>query len=455
MSHNNSYTYQKPCLTALSLMLLALCAGGLLAACGGNDAEEEAKKKAAGERISVLSFERRLEIDPRMREVEVRLPPPYVNDNWAQPGGMSSNALHHLALNGEVKKLFSVSFVAGSGRNAKITATPIIAAGRVYALGADMKIVAVDADTGRRLWRKNIAPKDSEIEDGFGGGIAYWNGRIFAATGFGEILALDAESGALIWRVKSVIPFRAAPTVDKGRIFVISHDNQLQVYAAEDGARLWNQMAIIEPASILSSTSPAVSDDLVVAGFSSGEVLALRANNGTLNWADSLTRSDQLTPLSDLNPVIGRPVIDRDRVFAVSHGGRMVSIDLRSGERVWMSEFTSIETPWVAGDYIFFVTIDAQVICVSRNQGRVRWIRQLQRFEDDDDQDDRVTWAGPVLAGDKLILASSQEQLVFLSPYTGEIINQLDIGDTVHVAPIVANKTLYILTDKGRLTAYR
>ena len=133
--------------------------------------------------------------------------------------------------------------------------------------------------------------------------------------------------------------------------------------------RIWTHLAIVEPATILSSPSPAVSGDIVVTGFSSGEVVSLRVANGTVNWEDMLSRAGQLTPLSDLNPIVGRPVIDRDRVFAASHGGRMVSIDLRTGERVWMAEVKSIETPWVAGDNLFLVTTDAKVICLSEGRG--------------------------------------------------------------------------------------
>lgn len=433
-------------------MAIATLAPFMLAACGGD--KESVKRKVEGERISVLSFERRLEVDPRLQNREIILPPAYINTGWTQPGGFASNAMQHIELGAEVTELFSAKFVTGNNRDIIITTPPLIAEGKVFGLGADMKIVAANADTGVRLWRSYIAPEDADIEDGFGGGMAYENGMIYAATGFGEILALDAANGDIKWRVKSAIPFRTAPTVAGGQIYVISHDNQLQVYSTENGRRLWNQLAILEPATILSASSPAVVGNLVVAGFSSGEIIALRANNGTVNWSDSLSRAGQLTPLSDLNPIVGRPVIDRDRVFAVSHGGRMVAVDLRSGERVWTGELTSIETPWVAGDYIFLVTIDAELICLSRNQGRVHWVTQLERYIDGDIEDP-ISWAGPVLAGGRLWLTSSQGKLVSLSPHNGAILSQTNMKAPIHIAPIVANQTLYILDEKGRLTAYR
>ena len=104
---------------------------------------------------------------------------------------------------------------------------------------------------------------------------------------------------------------------------------------------------------------------------------------------------------------------------------------------------------------MFLVTTDAKVICLSRGQGRIRWITQLQDYENDDNKDDPVSWSGPVLAGDRLLLASSLGDLVSISPYTGEIVSLSDVGDPVSISPIVANKTVYVLTDKGRLIAYR
>ena len=56
---------------------------------------------------------------------------------------------------------------------------------------------------------------------------------------------------------------------------------------------------------------------------------------------------------------------------------------------------------------------------------------------------------------DRLILGNSLGQLLTLSPYTGELLSTIDVDDPVEVTPVVANKTLYILTDDGRLIAYQ
>ncbi len=448
--------------------LMVLSALVLVTACG----KSEEKVDIEGDRISILSYDRELLVDPRLEETEIQIPPAFNNSSWTQPGGFPSNALYHLAL-GEVEELFSVGIVEGNSAQTRIMASPLVAEGRVFVMGAELDIVAVDASTGKEIWEQDVVPewtkrntsltrflgfKEKKLspDDGFMGGMAYEAGHIFVATGFGELVCINAGTGEITWRVRSDVPFSNAPTVRDGKIYIVAQDSRLQVFATADGKRIWDYLAITETAGILSSSSPAVSDQVVVAGFNSGEVVSLRTLNGTENWSDSLSaRSMQVTPISELTAIVGRPVIDRDRVFAVSHGGRMVSIDVRSGERAWTADVGSIETPWVTLDSVFVVTTDSKVVALTRNLGRIRWISQLPAFEDEEDRDGRISWAGPVLAGGQLIVASSEGEIYFMSPNNGDIMRRIDVGDPISVPPIVANETLYILTDEGELLAYR
>lgn len=423
-----------------------------------------------GERISILTLERALTIDPRLSEEPILVPPPQRNQSWEQPGGLSTHASAHLALDG-LRPLFTASkIVTPATKDALITATPVMAEGKVFVLGAALDLAAVDAQSGMLIWKQSLITKphiiprvgkkpqtiDADIEDGWMGGIAYSDGRIFVATGFGEVLAVDSADGRIIWRRKNRVPFSNAPTVRDGRIFVIGQDSNLHAYNADDGVRLWDYPGITEQASIIGATSPAVNEQVVVAGFNSGDIVALRVLNGTVNWSDTLVASArQITPISELNAIIGRPVIDRDRVFAISHGGRMVAIDLRTGERAWAVDIASIEMPWVMEDYVFVVTTESQLVSLSRALGRVRWVVQLPRFVNPKKKKGRILWAGPIVAGGQIILAASDGRLVVCAPQTGEIIRMIQLGkEPINVSPIVADGVLYVFSDSGTLFAF-
>jgi outer membrane protein assembly factor BamB len=163
-------------------------------------------------------------------------------------------------------------------------------------------------------------------------------------------------------------------------------------------------------------------------------------------------RVDAVSALSDIR---GRPVIDHGTVFAASHSGRLVAVDIRSGERLWDREIASEHQPWVAGDYLYVLTTDAELYCMTRADGLVRWSTPLPRFGDPENKKNPIRWAGPVLSGDRLVVTSSDGQAVSLSPYTGEVLGKMDLGAKTLLAPIVADKTLYFLTDEAGLLAYR
>ena len=442
----------------------------LVTACGGGGGDD--KEKFDGDRISVLSFDAAMRADPRLQDQAVSVIPAFRNSSWSNPGGFASHAAYHLELDG-LKEAFRADVVEGNSGLTRIKAVPIVADGKVFAMGAALDVTAADAKTGATLWTRSvmadysepnrsltrflgIAEKPATLRDGFGGGIAYDGGRVFVTTGFGELFALNAQSGEIIWRTKSAVAFSNAPTVRAGRLYVASQDSRLQAYSVEDGVLLWDHSAIDEGATIMGATSAAVNEQAVVAGFNSGEVVALSPVNGQVAWSESLTsRGTQVTPLSQLNAIVGRPVIDRDRIYVTSHGGRTAAIDLRSGERIWTADIGSIETPWTIGDFVLVISLEGELVALSREQGRVRWMTNLPAFKDPDDRDGRINYAGPLMAGGRIILASSDGRVLSLDPANGELLDTVDIDAPVSVAPVVADGTLYILSDDGAIIALR
>ncbi|MDX1575361.1 MAG: PQQ-binding-like beta-propeller repeat protein, partial [Kiloniellales bacterium] len=289
----------------------------------------------------------------------------------------------------------------------------------------------------------------------FGGGLAYEDGRLFVTTGFAIIFALDATSGEVIWQQRVTGPMRAAPAVSGGRVFATTLDNRTFALAADNGRRLWEHTGVQEIAGLLGGASPAVAGSVVVVPYSSGELHALLVENGRELWSDVLTPVNRFDPVSNLAQIRGMPVIDRGLVLAISHAGRMVAIDLRRGVRAWELEAGGVQMPWSAGDFIYLLTTESEVVCVVRQSGRVRWVQALPRFENPEELEDPISWFGPVLAGDRLIVASSTGDAITISPYSGELLGRIALPGTPTVAPVVADNTLYFLTEDASLVAMR
>jgi len=407
-----------------------------------------------GERISVMKLNRGLVADSAISDLRVRLPQPYENTAWPQSGGYSGHAMYHLAAPGTLNVAWTADIGNAAGNDSVVMAQPVIADGRLYAMDARSTVSAHDASSGAQIWQVDLTP--AEERDGlFGGGLAFDEGRLFVTTPFGLVFALDPNTGAELWRTQLPAPIRTAPTASGGRVFAITVDNQMFTLAADDGRRLWSYSGVIEDAGLLGGAAPAVVGDVVVAGFTSGEVIALKAETGRLLWGDNLAgvaRGDAIATLADIR---GMPVVDRGQLFAISNSGTMAAFDIIRGGRLWTIALGSNQTPWVAGDFIYVVTTDSEIVCLTREDGRVRWIQGLPRYSNEEDQEGVLQWSGPVLVGDRLIVTGSSGEALSISPYTGEILGRIVLRSKTFVPAVVANNTLYILSDDAVLTAMR
>ena len=193
----------------------------------------------------------------------------------------------------------------------------------------------------------------------------------------------------------------------------------------------------------------------MVAGFSSGELNAYRYENGRQVWQDALQRTSIRTSVSSLSDIDADPVIDNGQVFAVGQGGRMVALELASGQRQWELNIAGIATPWVAGDWVFVVTDDAKLLCLSRINGHVRWINQMPQFEHPKSKKGEIDYTGPILAGGRLIAVGSNGVIINIDPATGNYQSQTRVGAGISLPPVVANSTLYVYDDDARLHAFR
>lgn len=440
-------TRRAPAALALAL-LLAACDGGLFS--GGDDDE-----KLPGTRISVLALERELRPDLEAIETEIRLPRPEDADSWPQAGGLSHHAMHHMVLADAPRKIWSRRIGKGTGKRNRVLAEPIIAEGRVYTLDAEAVVTAMNAATGKQDWRRKTAPKGEDEGAFLGGGLAYDQGRIFVTGGYAQVVALDAGTGREIWRSPVDSPIRAAPTVNGGRVFAVTVENQVVAFAAADGRELWTYSGASTSTILLGAAAPAVDGGVVIAPFTNGEVVALRVDNGAPLWTETVVAVRRTEAAASLPDISARPVIDRGRVYVAGHSGLLVAIDLRTGQRVWDAPVSAVYGPWIAGDFLYVISIDSEAVCIDVRSGRILWVTQLPRFEDEEDREGRIIWAGPVVAGDRVIVAGSNEQALSLSPYTGTVLGRLDLDAAATLPPVLANATLYLLNDDGELVAYR
>jgi outer membrane protein assembly factor BamB len=436
------------CLTAVIALLGACSTPSWLG--GGDDAPP-----LEGERVSILELQRNLEPDSDALAAQGFVAPTiWRNEFWPQAGGYANHSMQHIELGENLKQAWSVKIGDGASDSLPLTAQPIVVDGKIFTMDTDSIVSAFDITNGKKIWKIDVRDKN-EDDAVIGGGLAYSGGTLYITNGYNEIIAVSPADGTLAWRAKISAPSRAAPTVHQGRVFVTTLHNKLVALDATSGDVLWEYAGLNETAGLIGAASPATGRDIVVPAFSSGEIVALRVENGALAWSENLSSRNPLSGLSNISDIRALPVVDKGLVIAISFGGRMIAVEERTGSRIWQRDIGGSETPWLAGNHLFVLSNDNELIALGRDNGVIRWVTQLPRFDDPEDRDGKLYWTGPVLAGNRLIVAGTRGRILEFSPETGDMINEWSVKRSISVPPVVAGGVLYLLADDGTLMAYR
>lgn len=436
------------------VMVLALSA--TLAGCGVLGGGDKPKvTPTVGNRTSILTrAESGADVDKDLAGIAVILPPPVTNANWSQPGGSATKATGHLTIGETISRAWTAK-MAGSSLRVRLAAAPVVYGGRLFAMDTDGMVHAYDTATGQQVWSVAVEKPADGASSVFGGGVSADATRVYATNGVGEVTALNSADGTQIWKVKPAGPLRGAPTLAFGSVYVMTQDNQLIALNQVDGSTSWNQSGSLGQAGVFGVAAPAAGQGTVVAGFSSGELIAYRYENGRNLWSDALARTSISTSVSSLTDIDADPIIDRGRVYAVGEGGRMAAYELVTGQRIWELNIAGISTPTIAGEWLFVLTDDARILCIARATGKVRWSTQLQRYRKEKKKEGQIDWSGPVLAGGRLFTVNSLGEVGAVNPSDGSYTLLFDVKEKVSLPPIVADNTLYILDDGGTISAFR
>ena len=408
-----------------------------------------------GERISILELEKNLIPDRDLEGELFSLPAMWQNISWPQAGGYPSHSMQNLFLNrGALKRVWTADIGSGSSKDLPLTAQPVVANGRIFTLDSKLNLRAFSVTNGQRLWQSFVGSEEEE-DLVIGGGLGIDGGKIFVTTGYNDVLAINLQDGQHIWRTKLRTPTRAAPTALGGRVFVSTLSNSVLALNADTGEVLWEFSGMGEATGILGSASPAANKDIVVPAFSSGEIYALRVENGSVAWSENLSALRRFGGLESLSDIRGLPVIDRGHVYAISFGGKMLAIDERTGTRIWQRDIGGSETPWVADNTVFVLTTENALVALARDNGAIRWVQRLRRFQNEEERTGPIYWHGPILAGDRLFVANSEGTVAEIDPSQGEVIRSWNSNHPIAMPPLVAGDTLYLLSRDGTLLAYK
>lgn len=439
----------------MTKLIVILAASGLAALAGCGDREVI----LPGERLdprAVLSANGPAVVDGAPVTSTALLLPAPVPGDWPQRGGNAAHLMGHAQLGEGTRRIWSAPIGQGADKRHRITAQPVVAGGLAFTLDSRARVTAT-APNGGTAWSTDLLPAGEAGNSASGGGLAYDAGQVFVTTAYGEIAALDAATGGVRWRQRVAAPLSGAPTVAGGVVYVVGRDATGWAVRASDGKVLWTLAGIAGQAGVTGASTPAVAADLVVFPFASGQLLSADTATGAELWSAQVAGSRVGRAIAYIRDLTGDPVILDDRVIAGTSSGRIAAFERDTGIQLWSADEGAAGPVLAIGGSVFAINDQAQLVRLDAATGARIYTVPLPYYTDMRvrRQDRIVAHHGPILAGGRLFVASSDGVLRVFDPQTGVLVGQGAIPGGAASAPVVAGGTLYVASRAGQLHAFR
>ena len=386
----------------------------------------------------------------------IRLPGQRSNAEWAQAPGTPKNRTDHPALRIAPQLAWAANIGEGDGRRVRITAEPVVAGGRVYALDSGARVTAVTTG-GATVWSTSLIPVTDAEEQATGGGMAYDKGTLYVSSGYGRLTALDAATGAIKWQQRLESTGSGMPLIHDGLVYVVAGDDMGWAIDAKDGKVVWTLKASPSVAHVLGAPAPVIAGDFVVFAFGSGEIIGAFRKGGFTRWVTTVSGARVGQVKNRYGDVTGSPMVVGNTLYIGNQSGRTAAVSAVDGERLWDAPHGAVDTVWPAGDSVFAVTEQLQLVRLDARNGEVIWARDLPGYVKDKPRKraEVVASYGPVLAGGRLVVASNDGYLRFFAPEDGSLTATVQVPGGATTAPVVAGGTLYVVSSNGQLLAFR
>ena len=202
----------------------------------------------------------------------------------------------------------------------------------------------------------------------------------------------------------------------------------------------------LEEVSFIGGSKPVVTENIVIISYSSGEIYALDHNDGTLIWFDNVT-SGNFFNKSSLNDIQSPISIVGDKVFVPSFSDKFIAYEISNGNKIWNLKLSSINPFVVSGGSIYLIDTLGRLLCVDKMNGKLLWAVQLKVSNDGEE----VSWYGPLLSSNKLILNNSDGQVISISPFTGKLLSKINFYEELVSNPINIGDQIILISKKGTL----
>lgn len=425
-----------------------------LAACSSD------KKLPEGTRLSILEDYDTGHLAVTDKKIKV-LPAPRVNTSWSQTALNPEHVVGNIKAGSSLKEQWSENFGKGISKRDIILASPVVNGDIVYVMDSKGLVSAFSLKGGKPLWKNQLKANIGGFKEtkSRASGLAVDDKILFATTGFGGVFAMDAKTGKSLWRKILESPIRIAPTVTKDMILIQTVDNTLYALNKRNGQELWTFGVAHEDTVIAGGASPAydAEDNVVVAGFSNGEIVVLNATVGTPLWSSMLVSNKQVNSSTDINTIGACPVVENGVIYAVSNSDSMQALDMRSGDKLWEKEIGSMQNLLVVGDYLFAISKRNILYALDKVSGDIIWATDIrEHIKDEDDDGKTIVYASsPLMLNNSILLAFSNGKILRINATTGAVSAKINLDLDISNGLVVAQERVIAVSDDADVIVFK
>jgi outer membrane protein assembly factor BamB len=340
-----------------------------------------------------------------------------------------------------MKKLWSEGVGGGKKQSVlRLGLGPAVDNGVIFAASHKGEVLAASLETGRHVWVKNLK---IPISAGPGAGA----GMVVIGSSKGTIVALQGANGKELWRARLNSELLSSPAVGEKVVVVRSVDGRLHGLDSRNGKELWSVEQQVPRLSLRGTATPIIAKEVAISGFDNGKVMAVSLNSGDTVWDTALASPHGRTELDRLVDIDSEVRAVGDNVFATGYQGRTAMLALDSGQIWWAHDMSSYRGLTVDADNLYVTQSDGIVVALRQRDGSELWRNQKLKLR---------RLSTPVLTSTAVVVADFQGYVHWLDKTTGELVARERVAkERISNAPVAVDDTVVVMTDRGKLAAYR
>jgi outer membrane protein assembly factor BamB len=338
----------------------------------------------------------------------------------------------------DVRRLWNVDIGNGQGKGL-YRLQPVIDGDVIYAVAANGELRAVERESGRVRWEK-------DLEIAVSGGVGHFENSLYLGGADGEVLRVDARSGEVLWRSAVTGEVLAPPQGDGEIVAVQSYDGKLHGLDHETGEQRWRYDSNVPVLTIRGTSTPILDSGNVYAGFANGRVMAFDADDGATLWEARIAIPQGRSEIERIVDVDGAMVLLGAELYVATYQGRLTALDVRTGRKLWQQNVSSFYGVSQGFGNVYVAEESGTIVAYLRNGQGIRW------------QQEALAWRGlsrPIPVSSYLAVIDFEGYLHLLSQVDGEILARERPGKEGARADMLSVGTvLYVYTNRGQLIAY-